>query len=144
MLRQTLTKLPTEKDQIILQTNHNYFVRTAIAAVARILLAGFIAAAVVLAAVLIGVANASSATSLAAASGYMSAAYFIIGLVGLAYLIYVIVKITEISNLYAMSTKIENKILGSVQAPQSNNKLAAKPSLESEESQKISSDEEDI
>ena len=108
MLRTNISKNISPKEQLILQTNHNFFIRTAIANVAKIVIASIILAVVVVATYAISAATITYATSSAVTTPILA----ILMISYIVYAIYFIATVSEIITLYKKSTAIENNILG--------------------------------
>ena len=122
MLRTTITKNHTEKDKLVLMTNQNFFIRTAIANVAKIILASIILAGIIIVLSLIGtnvVVSSTDTTSPIILYAFMIISYIV-------YLAYFIATISEIVTLYKKSTAIENQILGG-ENPSSETKTKLEP-----------------
>ena len=100
MLRTELEKEPSVKNRLVLQYNHNFFVRTAIANFAKIAIASIIYAISVTA-----IVNFLPISSF----NYSGTIIFISSI---AYLVYFLSTLSEIVTLYKKSTTIENRILG--------------------------------
>lgn len=112
MLHNHITKSISEQDKLALETNHNYFVRTAIVDVAKLILASLIYAAITIVCSYIAAASATtSAVSKAASDASQLSA--VIGFVSLIYLVYFIVIVGSLISLYKNNQLIENNILGS-------------------------------
>ena len=108
MLRTDISKNISPKEQLILQTNHNFFIRTTLANVAKIVIASIILAVVVVATYAISVATITYATSSAVTTPILT----ILMISYIVYAIYFIATVSEIITLYKKSTAIENNILG--------------------------------
>ena len=108
MLRTSISKNISPKEQLILQTNHNFFIRTTLANVAKIVIASIILAVVVVATYAISAATITYATSSAVTTPILT----ILMISYIVYAIYFIATVSEIITLYKKSTAIENNILG--------------------------------
>lgn len=108
MLRTDISKNISPKEQLILQTNHNFFIRTTLANVAKIVIASIILAVVVVATYAISAATITYATSSAVTTPILT----ILMISYIVYAIYFIATVSEIITLYKKSTAIENNILG--------------------------------
>ena len=102
MLRTTFSKKLSQKDEIVIQTNHNYFIRTAIATIAKILLAGVVTVGVVYLISLLGTATKADSGTL----------IFMLILTYIAYIVFFIVNVAGLVNLYNKSNEIESMLLG--------------------------------
>ena len=111
MLRSTIKNQISEKDQLVLQTNHNFFIRTAIANVAKIIIATVILVGVI---VLLSIIMTEEAKNVTTSSDLSKLTPFYIFMIlsYLVYLAYFIATVSEIVTLYKKSNQVENKILG--------------------------------
>lgn len=105
MLRTTIDKNISPKEQLVLQTNHNFFIRTVFANIAKIVIASIILAAVVIVAYIIDITDNTNSNSATPIFTVLAIAYIV-------YAIYFIATVSEIVTLYKKSTAIENEILG--------------------------------
>ena len=105
--------MKNDKQLAVLITNHNYFVRTVITEVAKLLLTGVLVwIALVICTVFLEFSTDSSTLYSANvdATGMLCAFIMIVLLVG--YIAFLIVSVTKILKLHKTVTKVENKVLG--------------------------------
>ncbi len=106
MLHTNIENQISKEDQLVLQCNQNYFIRTAIANVAKVILATAIYTGLLVLIINISAANAASSKSDAEAT-----IVFLV-LSSLVYIVYFFATVSEVVGLYKQSTNIENQILG--------------------------------
>lgn len=105
--------MKNDKQLAVLITNHNYFVRTVITEVVKLILTGIL----IWIALMIGAVyvELSSETSTLYSTGTdtvaMFCAFIMIVLV-VGYIAFLIVSVTKILKLHKTVTKVENKVLG--------------------------------
>ncbi len=110
MLRTTYTKKISQKDEVVLQTNHNYFIRAAIAAVAKVCLASCIMFALTFVVSLI-VLPSSTSTANAASDSAMTLTLITL-IFSFALVVYIIVVAANLLSTYKKSNEIESSIFG--------------------------------
>ncbi len=101
MLRTTYTRKLSQKDELILKTNHNFFVRAAIATLARITVASFLLCCAIFLIALIAAASKIDANVITLINIVLYLALFI----------YIIAAALNLLTVYKRLNEIESSIL---------------------------------
>ncbi len=104
--------MKNDKQLAVLITNHNYFVRTVITEVVKLILTGILIwIALMIGAVYVELSSETSTLYSTTDTVAMFCAFIMIVLV-VGYIAFLIVSVTKILKLHKTVTKVENKVLG--------------------------------